>query len=62
MAKKKKKTYSIQSKEKNKDIVIRIDKITGRIPMSTRVGHVIHGKKYDKKGERKKSRQTLKDY
>ena len=60
MAKSKKKPQPVHIK-KEKDIVIKIDKFTGRIPIG-KPGEVIHGKKYNKKAERSKWKQDLKKY
>ena len=63
MAKKKgKKAVPVVKKKKDKDIVVKIDSLTGRIPMSTRSGAVIQGEKYKKKKERKQWKQKLKGY
>ena len=49
MAKKKgKKSVPVVNKKEEKDIVVKIDKLTGRLPKSTRPGGVIQGKKYRK--------------
>jgi hypothetical protein len=60
MSKKKKKAKPVSIK-KEKDLILKIDKLTGRIPIG-KPGEVIHGKKYKKKAERKKWRNKLKDY
>jgi len=49
-------------KKKKRDITIELDKFSmGRIP-TTKGTKVIQGKKYDKKGDRKRSRINLKKY
>jgi len=61
MAKKKgKKSVPVVNKKEEKDIVVKIDKLTGRLPKSTRPGGVIQGKKYRK--DRSKWKQKLKEY
>jgi hypothetical protein len=61
MAKKGKKSKPVVNKKKEKDIVVKIDRFTGRIP-TAKAGEVIHGKKYNKKAERSKVKQDLKKY
>jgi len=57
-----KKSKQVHNKKKKKDIVIRMDDISvGRIP-TTKGTKIIHGKKYDKKFNRKKSKLNLKKY
>lgn len=60
MGKKKKKTKDVINKKKEKDVVLKIDKLTGRLPSSTRAGGVIQGKKYKK--DRSKWKNKLKRY
>jgi len=61
MAKKKgKKSVPVVNKKKEQDIIVKIDKLTGRLPKSTRPGGVIQGKKYKK--DRGKWKQKLKSY
>ena len=62
MAKKKKKAIPVVNKRIEKDIVVRIDRLTGRLPLSTRTGEVIQGKKFNKKKERKDWKTKLKNY
>lgn len=60
MGKKRKKSKLVVNKKKDKDIVLKIDKLTGRLPMSSRAGGVIQGKKYKK--DRSKWKNKLKRY
>lgn len=58
-----KKSKPIQNKKKKnlKDITIELDKFTGRIP--TAKGNIyFKNKKYDKKGNRKRTKLNLKKY
>jgi len=57
----KKKSYEVHNKEKKHDIVIKIDKFTGRIPIA-KPGEVIHGKKFNRKKERRDWKEKLKEY
>ncbi len=62
MAKKKgKKSVPVVNKQGEKDIVIKIDRLTGRIPIG-KTGGVFQDKKHRKKLERSKWKNKLKGY
>jgi hypothetical protein len=62
MGKKKKQSKPVVNKKKEKDLILRIDKLTGRLPSSTRAGGVIQGEKYKKGKDRKQWKEKLKRY
>jgi len=57
----KKQLKQVSNKEKQHDIVFKIDKFTGRIP-TAKPGDVIHGDKFNKKKQRSDWKKKLKEY
>jgi len=62
MSKSRRQSKEVYNKKKDRDIIVKIDQLSMPGKPLTRGTQVIHGKKYDKKGERKRVKMNLKKY